>query len=78
MGKQTREQEPEIVDTSDLTDEHWTEINKLRAAFKKGGNQAFWKAIDRLGKKDPIMQTAVLFAYFPFAGQSRIKWRSRE
>jgi hypothetical protein len=38
----------ELPDTSGLTDADWTEINKLKLAYDKGGQKALSKAIEEL------------------------------
>jgi hypothetical protein len=65
MAKKRKIQRPEIVDTSGLSDSHWTEINKLLRAFDEGGDEAFWSAVDDLGKRDPIDQCLILSSFFP-------------
>jgi hypothetical protein len=52
----------EGVDTSDLTDADWVEINKLRAAFDNGGREALSKAFDEL---DPVRCINIMAALHP-------------
>lgn len=58
---------PEIVDTSNLTDADWAEINKLRQAYETGGQKAFSKALDELADRDPVEYFTIVAAYFPHA-----------
>jgi hypothetical protein len=50
------------VDTSDLTDADWVEINKLRAAYDNGGREALSKAFDEL---DPVRCINIMAALYP-------------
>jgi hypothetical protein len=43
----------EIQDTSGLTEVDWTEINKLRKAYKRGGSKALDAALEKLAR-DPL------------------------
>ena len=43
----------EVVDSSNLTDADWAEINKLQRTYKDGGKKALNKAIAALAT-DPI------------------------
>jgi hypothetical protein len=55
----------EVVDTTDLTDADWTEINKLKKAYDAGGPNAWSAAMDALRERDPIQAVRVLGAFFP-------------
>jgi hypothetical protein len=50
------------VDTSDLTDADWVEINKLKAAYDNGGPEALSKAFDEL---DPVRCISLMAALYP-------------
>jgi hypothetical protein len=54
----------EVVDTTDLTDADWKEINKLKKAYDAGRTKALSAALDALAK-DPIQASRVLGALFP-------------
>ena len=62
MAKQP---EFKVVQTSWLTDADWVEINKLKRAYERGGQKAFWAAADKLGETDPFRWTNVVGAFFP-------------
>jgi hypothetical protein len=55
--------EPE--DPSLLLDHDWLEINKLRQAYKDGGDKALEKAILSLLEKDVLQFARVACAYDP-------------
>lgn len=54
----------EVVDTSGLRDADWSEINKLKQAFKDGGKRDLSKAMSKLAN-DPIRYVRVIGAFFP-------------
>lgn len=58
-------QRPVVVDTTGLSDAHWAEINRMFRAFDEGGDEAFWSAMEDLGKKDPIEQCLIAASFFP-------------
>jgi len=64
---------PEIVDTSNLTDADWAEINRLRQAYQTGGQKAFSNALDELADRDPVQFLNIVTAYFPHAVLEVIK-----
>jgi len=51
------------VDSSDLSDADWAEINKLRRAYEHG-TKAFNTALRKLAT-DPIRFAVVMAAFFP-------------
>jgi hypothetical protein len=51
------------VVSSDLTDEDWAEINRLRRAYERG-TRAFDIALEKLAA-DPIRYAVVIAAFFP-------------
>jgi hypothetical protein len=55
----------EVVDSTDLTDADWAEINKLKKAYDAGGATALSAALDALRERDPIQTVRVLGAFFP-------------
>ena len=56
---------PGIVDTSNLTDADWAEINKLTQASETGGQKAFSKALDELENRNPVQYFTIVAVYFP-------------
>lgn len=64
--------EDEPVDTSRLTDADWAELNKLRQAYRTGGQKALSKAMAELGE-DPVRYIRVIGAYFPDKVREAIK-----
>jgi len=69
-----RPDEPlEVADPSFLTDADWAEINKIKKAYEAGGTNALSKAMDELGKGDPIRYLHVLGAFFPNLVRESIK-----
>ena len=54
----------EVEDSTGLTDADWTEINRLKQAYKSGGQKALSKAFEELSK-DPIRYVRVVGAFFP-------------
>jgi hypothetical protein len=62
MGK--RNFSLEVVDSSDLTDTDWAEINRLKLAYENGGQEALSKAMDALAE-DPVRSIRVIGAFFP-------------
>jgi hypothetical protein len=60
-----RDDEPELVDASDLTDVDWAEINKLKEAFAKDGREGFERAFDELYERDDIHWMRIAYAYYP-------------
>ena len=67
-----RDDELGIEDTSDLRDADWIEINKLRDAYKTGGQQALKEAWRKL-KDDPVSMMRVYGAFFPEKLRNTIK-----
>ena len=67
-----RDDELGIEDTSDLRDADWIEINKLRDAYKTGGQQALKEAWRKL-KDDPVSTMRVYGAFFPEKLRNTIK-----
>jgi hypothetical protein len=57
--------EPELVDTSHLTDADWAEINRLKRAWQTGGSAALSKAMGELATANPGRFMSVMAAYFP-------------
>jgi hypothetical protein len=62
----------DIKDPSELTDADWAEINKLRAAYETGGQEALSAALDELAH-DPVRSIRVLAAFFPEMVRESIK-----
>jgi hypothetical protein len=58
------ESDDDPVDSSHLTDADWAELNKLRQAYKTGGQRALSKAMVEL-RKDPVRYIRVTGAYLP-------------
>jgi len=54
----------EVVDSSGLMDADWTEINKLRCAYERGGSRTLNSALKKLSA-DPIRYMMVIGAFFP-------------
>ena len=67
-----RDDELGIEDTSGLRDADWIEINKLRDAYKTGGQQALKEAWRKL-KDDPVSTMRVYGAFFPEKLRNTIK-----
>jgi hypothetical protein len=63
----------EVEDPSSLTDTDWAELNKLRAAYERGGSRAASKAVARLSAEDPVGCVRLLGALFPEMIRERIK-----
>ena len=61
-----------IQDTSGLSDADWAEINKLRDAYKTGGQKALEGAWRKL-TDDPIRTVRVYGAFFPEKLMNTIK-----
>jgi len=59
-----RDEELGIEDTSGLSDADWVEINKLRDAYRTGGQKALRDAWRKL-TDDPIRTVRVYGAFFP-------------
>jgi hypothetical protein len=57
--------EPQLVDTTDLTDADWDEINKIEQAYAKRGERGFVKALEALYKRDELSWLRVVLAYYP-------------
>jgi hypothetical protein len=64
---------PVVVDSEDLTNTDWAEINKLKRAFENGGSKAFWEAMDRLGEDDLGTQVHIAGAFWPEMVKDLIK-----
>jgi hypothetical protein len=62
----------EVADTSNLTDADWREINKLKAAYDRGGQEALSRALEELSA-DPLRCVKVIGAFFPDAVMESIK-----
>lgn len=62
-----------IKDTSGLTDADWAVINRIRAAYKAGGQAGLAKALEVLLEKDPISYAVVVGAFFPNELREAIK-----
>jgi len=63
----------EPQDPSWLKDLDWVEVNKLRRAYKKGGDDALLKAWRELMDKDSLQFARVACAYDPHYMPRRIK-----
>ena len=57
--------QPQLVDTSNLADADWAEIHRLKRAYASGGREAFDKALDDLYSGDEILWMRVVYAYYP-------------
>ncbi len=69
----TKRDDLQIQDTSGLTDADWAEINKLRNAYKSGGDKALSKAMRQLLAKDPVAAGRAAGALFPDVLREQIK-----
>ena len=67
-----RDEELGIGDTSGLSDADWVEINKLRDAYRTGGQKALKDAWREL-TDDPIRTVRVYGAFFPDKLRNTIK-----
>jgi hypothetical protein len=67
-----RDEELGIADTSGLRDADWVEINKLRDAYRTGGQKALRDAWRKL-TDDPIRTVRVYGAFFPAKLRNTIK-----
>ena len=67
-----RDEELGIGDTSGLSDADWVEINKLRDAYRTGGQKALRDAWRKL-TDDPIRTVRVYGAFFPDKLRNTIK-----
>ena len=67
-----RDEELGIEDTSGLSDADWVEINKLRDAYRTGGQKALRDAWRKL-TDDPISTVRVYGAFFPDKLRNTIK-----
>jgi hypothetical protein len=65
--------QPQLEDTSDLTDADWAEINKLKRAYADGGRDAFDKALDDLYSRDEIHWMRIVYAYHPAMVREALK-----
>jgi hypothetical protein len=63
----------EVVDTTDLTDADWAEINNLKKAYDAAGQKALSAALEALAARDPIRAGRVLGAFFPDLVRETIK-----
>ena len=62
----TKKSDPlEVVDTTDLTDADWAEINNLKKTYSAGGVKAWSAALEALVARDPIRAGRALGAFFP-------------
>jgi hypothetical protein len=55
----------EVVDSSNLTDADWAQINELQRIYNSGGAKALTKAMTKLAKDDSLKFTTVWQAFFP-------------
>jgi len=62
-----QDNEPQLVDTTDLNDADWVEINKIKQAYAQRGQRGFVKALDALYKMDRFRWLGVVLAYYPRA-----------
>jgi len=62
-----------VVDSSNLTDADWAEINRLRRVHRDGGQAALSDAMRKLGEADPRRYVTILAAFFPEAVREAIK-----
>lgn len=60
-----QDNEPQLVDTTDLTAADWTEIDKIKQAYANGGERDFEKALDALCEKSKTSWLRVVLAYYP-------------
>ncbi len=65
--------QPQLEDTSDLTDADWAEINRLKRAYADGGREEFDKALDDLYSRDEILWMRVVYAYYPAMVKEALK-----
>ena len=68
-----KDDEPQLVEISNLTDADWAEINKLRQAYARGGRDGFEKAFDDLYKRNDIHWMKIAFAYYPTTIREALK-----
>jgi len=68
-----KEEFPDIVDTTGLTDADWAEINKLRQAYETDGPKALSKAIAELANNDAIRYITIMAAFFPDMVREQIR-----
>jgi hypothetical protein len=64
-----------VVDTTDLTDADWAEINNLKKVYDTAGERALSAALKAVGERDPIRAARVLGAFFPDLVRETIKDR---
>ena len=68
-----QDNEPQLVDTTALTDADWAEINKIKQAYAKRGQKGFEKALHVLCKRDPLSWLRVVLAYYPTAVREALR-----
>ena len=56
-----------VVDNSNLTDEDWAKINKLKQCHVDGGAIALSTALGELSTTDPLCYFRIMGAFFPDA-----------
>ena len=54
-----------VVDSSNLTDEDWAEINRLKQCHVNGGAVDLSKALHDLSAKEPLRYFRIMGAFFP-------------
>jgi hypothetical protein len=62
-----QDNEPHLIDSTDLTDADWDEINKIKQAYATRGQRGFVKALEALYKRDELtwLRVVVVLAYYP-------------
>lgn len=55
----------QVVDTANLTDEDWAEINRLGDCHDDGGMPAVSKAVHELSETAPVRYFRIMAAFFP-------------
>jgi hypothetical protein len=72
LGEREMNELFQIANPAAINDADWAEINKLRAAFETGGQEALQKAYRELGRH-PVQYIRVMSAIYPDEVQASIK-----
>jgi hypothetical protein len=61
----TKQPDPETVGTSSLSEAERAELERLKAAWETGGDEALSKAQKQLRQTDPVLWFKIVRTYYP-------------